>query len=135
MLKKEKGFTLVELMIVIIILAVLTGIAIPSYLAVRKRTREIATEASMSNIALALSIYEADNELFPLVAQYPDDLETRGYMKYVPDNDSWDNAFQYASVNGSSYTLESYGIDGVDGGGDDIVFMDGLMVEDGAYTD
>ena len=37
--KKEKGFTLVELMVVIIILAVLTGIAIPSYLALRNRAR------------------------------------------------------------------------------------------------
>ena len=57
--KKEKGFTLVELMIVIIILAVLTGIAVPSYLALRNRARESATEAEMKNIATALELYKS----------------------------------------------------------------------------
>ena len=58
--KKEKGFTLVELMVVIIILAVLTGIAIPSYLALRNRARNQATRSEMQNIGTAISIYEAD---------------------------------------------------------------------------
>jgi len=134
MRKKEEGFTLVELMVVIIILAVLTGVAIPTYLALRDRSREIATESSMNNIALALSIYDADNESFPLTGDYPGDLESRDYMKYVPENDSWGNALQYSSQDGSTYTLESFGSDGADGGGDDIVFVDGLMAESGSFN-
>ena len=63
--KKEKGFTLVELMVVIIILAVLTGIAIPSYLALRNRARIQATRAEMQNIGTAIAIYEADMGVYP----------------------------------------------------------------------
>ena len=64
--RKDKGFTLVELMVVIIILAVLTGIAIPSYLALRNRARIQATRSEMQNIGTALELYSADNEdVFP----------------------------------------------------------------------
>ena len=58
--KKEKGFTLVELMVVIIILAVLTGIAIPSYLALRNRARIQATRSEMQNIGTAIADFMSD---------------------------------------------------------------------------
>ena len=131
--KDEKGFTLVELMVVIIILAVLTGIAVPSYLVLKSRSSEIATEINMKNIASALALYDADNDRYPLTADYPDDMVNRGYVSNIINEDSWGNTYNYVSADGSSYILESYGRDGVDGGGDDIVFSVGEMTEDGAY--
>ncbi len=127
--KKEKGFTLVELMIVIIILAVLTGIAIPSYMTLRNRAREAATESEMKNIATALELYMTDNE------EYPDDYTTiTDYMSPVPTTDKWDNAYVYACDDPySTYTLTSWGADGVATGTDNIVFANGQMTADGAY--
>ena len=129
--ENEKGFTLVELMIVIIILAVLTGIAVPSYMALRNRARESATESEMKNIATALELYQADNEAYPLTAAYPAGIT--GYMNPVPANDDWGNGYAYASAAGASYTLTSTGADGAAGGGDDLVITDGQWTSTGAY--
>jgi prepilin-type N-terminal cleavage/methylation domain-containing protein len=129
--KSEKGFTLVELMIVIIILAVLTGIAVPSYLALRNRARESATESEMKNIATALELCQADTE------SYPADYTTiTAYMNPIPTTDSWTHAYVYTlGAGGSSYTLESWGANGADDSGvDDLVIANGAWTtETGAY--
>lgn len=133
--KKEKGFTLVELMIVIIILAVLTGIAIPSYMTLRNRARESATEAEMKNIATALELYMADIEEYPAAA----DMAALGtalapYMNPVPPDDAWGKAYVYAQTgSGTGYTLTSGGANGVVDGTYDIVFTNGQMTAPGAY--
>ncbi len=114
--KKEKGFTLVELMVVIIILAVLTGIAIPSYLALRNRARNQAARAEMKNIATALEMYAADYEVYPLTAAYPAALsgtnpDSNVYMDPVPTTDPWGVvAYAYLSA-GDTYTLTCTGAD------------------------
>jgi len=127
----QRGFTLVELLIVVIILAVISGIAVPSYMALRNRARESATENEMKNIATSLELYNADNESYPLPADYPDALST--YMANVPTEDAWGTDYVYASADGSSYTLTSYGVDGEAAGGDDIVITDGSFTSTGGY--
>ena len=128
--KKEKGFTLVELMIVIIILAVLTGIAVPSYLALRNRARESATESEMKNIATALELYMADVEVYPTAATT---AVIGKYMNPVPTADKWAHGYVYVCADPfSTYTLTSLGVDGAVGG-DDIVFTNGQMTSTGAY--
>jgi len=123
--RKDKGFTLVELMVVIIILAVLTGIAIPSYLALRNRARIQATRAEMQNIATAIAVYEADTGLFPIGDDIGDlagllEAGADPYMANVPLVDAWDAAYDYDSVAGASYVLLSTG-----GTGADITITDG----------
>ncbi len=134
--KKEKGFTLVELMVVIIILAVLTAIAIPSYMALRNRARIQATRSEMQNIGTAIAIYEADTSGFPAtgLAALTSALETTPagaegpYMANVPQTDAWGvlpaNAYVYVLVaaGGVSYTLTSSA-----GGGTAIVLTDGQL--------
>ncbi len=128
----QKGFTLIELLIVIIILAVLTGIAIPTYGIITSRAKESASESEMINIAKALEIHNVDLQSYPLDADYPDSLEDNDYMENVPLLDPWGNAYLFTS-DGSSYSIESYGINGIDGGNDDIVLVNGVLTEDGAY--
>ena len=128
----QKGFTLIELLIVIIILAILTGIAIPTYGVITSRAKESASESEMINIAKALEIHNVDLQSFPLDADYPDSLEDNDYMENVPLLDPWGNAYLFTS-DGSSYSIESYGINGIDGGNDDIVIVNGVLTEDGAY--
>lgn len=110
-------------MIVIIILAVLTGISIPSYLALRNRARVQATRAEMMNIGKAIAVYEADNEHFPIAANMAaliPLLENGNYMANVPTNDGWGNPYTYVSADpGTTYTLASTG-----GGGTAITMIE-----------
>jgi type II secretion system protein G len=128
----QKGFTLIELLIVIIILAVLTGIAIPTYGFITSRAKESASESELLNIAKALEIHNVDLQSYPLDADYPDSLEDNDYMENVPLLDPWGNAYLFTS-DGSSYSIESYGINGIDGGNDDIVIVNGVLTSTGAY--
>ena len=73
-----------------------------------------------------------DLKAYPLDSAYPDILEDNDYMEYVPLSDPWYNAYLYTS-DGSSYSLESYGINGINGGNDDILIVNGALTEDGAY--
>jgi len=124
--RKDKGFTLVELMVVIIILAVLTGIAIPSYMALRNRARVQATRSEMQNIATALEVFNADNDAYPTTAEGLAAVEAGDYMASVPDTDAWGGAYTYTSADGTTYTLNSNA--GSDAATD-------IEIVDGQFTD
>ena len=135
--RKEKGFTLVELMVVIIILAVLTGIAIPSYLALRNRARIQATRSELQNIATAISVYEADMEDWPDALadlEANDSSGTGPYMANVPSQDAWGELYQYAAdaPAAGDYRLYSFGPDQTDdtGADDDIVIVNGVFTDE-----
>ncbi len=134
--RKEKGFTLVELMVVIIILAVLTAIAIPSYMALRNRARIAAAQSELKNIATALEVYNSDIEEYPAEADWSGDLEDGEYMVPVPTTDPWNVAYIYNQPGlgaATGYTLYSCGPDKADDSGaaasDDIVITDGQLQE------
>jgi prepilin-type N-terminal cleavage/methylation domain-containing protein len=65
-LRSKKAFTLVELMIVVAIIGILAGIAIPRYMNFIRRSREGATKGNLGALRSALNIYYSDNEgIFP----------------------------------------------------------------------
>jgi len=61
MVKKVRGFTLIELMIVLVVITILAAIAIPSYLNQTRKSRRNAAEAALNQIALLEERYRADN--------------------------------------------------------------------------
>jgi len=67
MLKKIKGFTLVEIMIVVVIIALLAAIAIPNLLRSRNQAQEAAAQTNLKLIANALENYAAINSEYPTV--------------------------------------------------------------------
>jgi len=129
-LNKNKGFTLVELLVVIIILSVISSVSIPVYLNFNNKSKESATKIEMSSVAKALSLFQADNEVYP-----SDTASLSAYLKSIPAKDSFKIDYVYeASDDLSSYTFTSFGIDKTEGTGDDIVFEDGIMIKQGKYA-
>ena len=79
--KREEGFTLIELVIVIAIIGILMAIAIPNYMSARRTAAINATKSNLRNLATALELYMAENNL----STYPANDEINGVLKsYLP---------------------------------------------------
>ena len=62
MLRNQKGFTLIELMIVVVIIGILAAIAIPNFIAMQNRAKEGSTKANMHTLQLAAEDYGVQND-------------------------------------------------------------------------
>ncbi|HOQ51709.1 MAG TPA: type II secretion system protein [Candidatus Atribacteria bacterium] len=71
--KREEGFTLIELVIVIAIIGILMAIAIPNYMSARQNAAVNATKANLKNLATAMELHMAENNVYPTTE---DDLES-----------------------------------------------------------
>ena len=129
-MNNKRGFTLIELMLVVIILGILVAMVVPRLVGRGEQARKQAAEADIkSNIALALDLYELDNGAYPekLEDLMKDPGESKApnwngpYLKRKPA-DPWGREYNYKSPGQHSkdYDLFSYGADGVEGGEDDI---------------
>ena len=63
-LRAEQGFTLIELMIVVVILGILTMIALPSYLSLKNRAVDSANQANVGSIIAPIASYYADHQTY-----------------------------------------------------------------------
>jgi prepilin-type N-terminal cleavage/methylation domain-containing protein len=61
----ERGFTLIELMIVVAIIAILAGILIPNFVNARAQAQTAACESNLRSIATSLELYYGDNQVYP----------------------------------------------------------------------
>src|ERR1700761_1287523 len=81
--RRQGGFTLVELMVVMLIISVLAAIAIPSYISSLKAAREAVLKEDLHVMRQAIDSYTMDKEKGP---QSLDDLVQSGYLKEVPND-------------------------------------------------
>ncbi|MCD4779200.1 MAG: type II secretion system major pseudopilin GspG [Candidatus Omnitrophica bacterium] len=123
--EKNEGFTIMEIMLVIIIIAALTAMAAPNFIGQGERAKRRVAEADVNaNIPTALKLYELDNGVFPTTEQGLSALWTKPSSSPVPTNwngpyldqkpkDPWGNAYIYASpgVNHPFFDLSSQGRD------------------------
>jgi len=79
--KRDGGFTLVELMVVMLIIAVLAAVAIPSFVAAIRTAREAALKEDLHVMRTAIQSYTMDKNKAP---QSLDDLVQSGYLKAIP---------------------------------------------------
>lgn len=90
--KREGGFTLVELMVVMLIISVLAAIAIPSFVAEIRNAREAALKEDLHVMRNAIDSYTMDKNKAP---QSLDDLVQSGYLRAIPvdpmtrSSDTW----------------------------------------------
>lgn len=128
---RGRGFTLLELLVVILIIGLLTAIVAPRFLGQISKSETTTARAQMDALDKALQGYRIDTGRFPsnaqglraLVVQPADEPRWRGpYLQGDVPADPWGSAYQYRSpgANGRDFELLSYGRDRAPGGtGDD----------------
>jgi prepilin-type N-terminal cleavage/methylation domain-containing protein len=109
----ERGFTLVELMVVVAIIAVIAGIIVPNYVHARRQAAVSNSQANLKQIATALELYFADKEDYPAgshVNVTPALFGGAGnsYLNATPQNNHQDYVYTYSGGAGvaSTYDVE-----------------------------
>lgn len=134
--RAQHGFTLVELLLVLVILGTLAAIVVPKFAGRTEQARITAAQTQIANFGVVLDAFEVDNGYYPkgksglqdLIEQPKDAINWRGpYLKQDIPKDPWGNPYIYeypGKNNPNSYDLMSMGPDGRVGGGDDITNWD-----------
>ena len=126
---RSRGFTLIEIMVVMVILGLLVALVAPNIMGRGDEARVTAAKTQLRNISAALDLYRLDNSHYPSTEQglealvekptgtpEPSNWNPEGYMNAVPQ-DPWGNAYQYVQPGSEGpYDLYSYGADGREGG-------------------
>ncbi len=130
-LRNDKGFTLIEIMVVIVILALLAALVGPKLMGRSDDAKVTDTRVQIKNFETALKLYKLDNGSFPSTEQglaaliakptvgvIPKSYKDGGYLESnkLP-KDPWGNDYLYVSPGEhGDYDLFSYGADGAKGG-------------------
>ena len=130
-IRRSHGFTLVELLLVLVILGTLAAIVYPKLAGRSDDARKTAAKTQIANFSTVLDAFGVDNGYYPkgksglqdLVTQPSEAQNWKGpYMKEIP-KDPWGNEYIYeypGRNNANGYDLSSVGPDGKDGTEDDI---------------
>lgn len=124
-LKDRRGFTLIEILLVVMIIGALAVMVVPRLAGRGERALITVAQVDISaNIASALKLYELDNGTFPTTSQGLDALLVKPTSAPAPRNwngpylekkpvDPWGEVYQYAfpGTHGAAYDLYSYGPD------------------------
>lgn len=131
-LKSDKGFSLLELMIVLTIIGILSIIVVPRFMDIPRKARIEAARQQIAAFGIALDRYYLDNGSYPTTQHglealirkpdtepIPMNYNEGGYLKKreIP-KDPWGREYLYVSPgdHGNDYELMSYGADGEEGG-------------------
>lgn len=125
----QRGFTLLEVMVVVVILGILAALVVPKIISRPDEARVIAAKQDIASLMQALKLYRLDNQRYPTTEQglqallakpatapIPPNWKPGGYIERLP-KDPWGGAYQYLNpgVQGE-IDVFSYGADGAPGG-------------------
>lgn len=119
--KREEGFTLVELMVVIVIIGLLATVVVINVMPAQDTARMRKAEADIATLEQGLEMYRLNRMNYPASGDGLQALVSEGFIKRLPD-DPWGNPYLYAipGRDGQPFDVYSNGADGRAGGeGDD----------------
>lgn len=129
--RHSAGFTLLEVMVVMVILGLLAAVVAPNVLSNQERAMKKKVVADIAALEQALDLYKLDNHKYPttnqglealLIKPADDSLPNYnpdGYIRRLP-NDPWGNPYLFLSPGvHRKFDIYSYGVDGVAGGDGD----------------
>ncbi|MGH8719683.1 MAG: type II secretion system major pseudopilin GspG [Burkholderiales bacterium] len=106
-MKKLAGFTLIEIMVVVVIIGILATLIVPRIMSRPDEARVVAAKQDIASLAQALKLYRLDNHVYPTTDQglraliekpatapAPPNWKNGGYLDRLP-KDPWDNEYRY----------------------------------------
>ena len=129
---REAGFTLIEIMVVVVILGLLAALVVPKLIGQSEKAKRTAAHVQIKSIEQALQLFKLQNGFYPTTEQglaalvrapeigrIPKNYQKGGYIDRIPV-DPWGNGYVYLSPGAhGDYDITSYGADGLpDGDGD-----------------
>lgn len=123
------GFTLLELMVVIVILGLLAALVVPKLIGQSEKAKQTAAHVQIKSLEQALQLFKLDNGFYPSteqglaalvrapeVGRIPKNYRQGGYIDRIP-NDPWGSPYAYLSPGAhGDYDISSYGADAMPGG-------------------
>ncbi|MDX1443655.1 MAG: type II secretion system major pseudopilin GspG [Gammaproteobacteria bacterium] len=130
-LKLQRGFTLIEIMVVIVIIGILASVVVPNIMGEPDKARVVKAKSDIRAIKAALDLYKLDNYNYPSTEQglqalverpsgnpEPRNYKEGGYLDRIP-KDPWGNEYRYLSPGEhGAVDIYSLGADGQPGGED-----------------
>ena len=128
-LRQARGFTLIEILVVIVIIGILATLVVPKLMSRPDQARVVAAKQDIQTILQALKIYRLDNGRYPTTEQglmalvkkptsspVPGNWKEEGYLE-KPPRDPWGTAYQYLQPGAhGEVDVFSFGADGIAGG-------------------
>ncbi len=128
-LRGKGGFTLIEIMVVIVILGLLAALVVPKLIGRTEEAKKTQSRVQIKHLQQALELFKLDNGFFPTTDQglealvrvpeggrVPKNYRKGGYLDRVP-KDPWGNAYVYVCPGThGDYDISSYGADNAPGG-------------------
>ncbi len=125
----QDGFTLLEVMVVVVILGILAAMVVPKIISRPDEARVIAAKQDVASLMQALKLYRLDNQRYPTTEQglqalvvrpatapIPPNWKGSGYLERLP-KDPWGNAYQYLNPGlHGEIDIFSFSADGAPGG-------------------
>lgn len=130
--KKNNGFTLMEILIVVVIIGTLAAFVAPRFFDEPGKARQVSAKQQIKGLMTALEMYNLDNHMYPTTEQglkalvekpstepEPENYKDGGYMNTIP-KDPWGKEYLYLAPGiENNYDLMTYGADGKKGGKDE----------------
>jgi general secretion pathway protein G len=107
--KLQSGFTLIEIMVVVVIIAILAAVVVPRIMSRPEQARKVKAKTDIMQIQSAMDLYKLDNGFYPSAEQgiaalvrkpngdpQPQEWQVGGYLKEIP-SDPWGHGYHYAN--------------------------------------
>jgi general secretion pathway protein G len=125
----QRGFTLLEVMVVVVILGILAALVVPKIISRPDEARVIAARQDIASLMQALKLYRLDNQRYPIteqglqalaaqptIAPFPPNWKAGGYVERL-QKDPWGHPYQYLNPGlHGEIDVFSLGADGMQGG-------------------